>query len=80
MSSFDSKWIYLQQKFIVNGVVHAVGISKIVVKKGREDVPPIQVIKELDPSYEISEELKEEGIKFGANIRACEESLNGNGL
>ncbi len=47
LSCWDRKWVYFEQKFERQGVVHAWGAVQAVVKHGRKTVPPEQVLGEL---------------------------------
>lgn len=47
LHSWDSKWFYLRQKFISGGKVHAVVFAKLVIKRGRNDVPFDEALRAL---------------------------------
>ncbi|KNC50655.1 thioesterase superfamily protein [Thecamonas trahens ATCC 50062] len=49
LHSFDGKWMYLEHRFEApnSGKVHAFGYSRFVAKKGRDDVPPATLLREL---------------------------------
>ena len=48
--SFDEKWIYIEQTFNSKGRAHAVKYVKLVVKKGRETIPPSTALSHMGHS------------------------------
>ncbi len=57
LSCWDRKWVYFEQKFEREGVVHAWGAVQAVVKHGRKTVPP-SWCSASSASREIGEEPK----------------------
>lgn len=49
MVGWDEKWFYVEQRFERNGVVNTVGIVKGLFKKGRQLVPPQDLVNSIAP-------------------------------
>lgn len=45
--SWDSKWFYFEHKYHVGSTVYAIGYARFVCKKGRDDIPPAEFLKQL---------------------------------
>lgn len=59
--AWDDKWLYGEHRFERNGTLHTQAYAKAVIKKGRETVPPSELMKVVgvDPvSPEAPEGLK----------------------
>ncbi|PRP79135.1 hypothetical protein PROFUN_11691 [Planoprotostelium fungivorum] len=86
LHSYDTKWLFFEHKYEVDGQVAAVGFSKFVIKtRDRKDVAPLDVLKALidsDPSSSLSLTKMLErppnwsGSQFGADLLNIEKSLN----
>jgi hypothetical protein len=67
--SWDSKWIYLEQKYTVGDDLYAIGFAKLVVKdKKNEDILPGDVLKLLG----VTEYPKSSSKEFSNYLRSLE--------
>lgn len=43
--AYDDKWLYGEHRFEKDGVVHATAFARAVIKKGRQTIPPAELMQ-----------------------------------
>ena len=61
LAGFDNKWLYLSTEFCSGGTLHAAGLSRIVVKRGKLTLTPKEVMESLGYSSEDVDALRGTG-------------------